>query len=445
MQFTEDEITSIINHPYNQPLLQRKGIVDNKKIYKELENNKKVKKKYRTNTVNTKIIELDEEKNNNYNDNDNEKSQEGYNNKTGTNLHKKKNSKKINGNNLVENMNKDNNDKNDNNKSVKKENKSKIKKDIDKFNDEFGCIDNDIAESSIMSKSQEITLDKSSFKNKKRKKDKDNSTSLKNKNTSNNNIISNSPNLNIKNNPINNNDIKSNKDKNNKDELSINHSQSQSNKKLSKKKNTNDTKNEKEQNLLLSSLIHTDPQYKRRKIKIGMNRQCNMYEFTDKYENKINFEEEEYERNDLVQVWSVEKNPLSEEDLNNYLNIARLFWNYKNVHIEEDLCADFFHECEQKMKTKKIPPKLKNKITKLIKELEELIKRGINLNSHYDEMSLRILHLCKYKTNVALLFLYKGLNPFIEEIEEGFKHDIYFFQDEIYSFINNGDFFDSDN
>ena len=39
-----------------------------------------------------------------------------------------------------------------------------------------------------------------------------------------------------------------------------------------------------------------------------------MYEFTDKYENKINFEEEEYERNDLVQVWSVEKNPLSEED-----------------------------------------------------------------------------------------------------------------------------------
>ena len=170
-----------------------------------------------------------------------------------------------------------------------------------------------------------------------------------------------------------------------------------------------------------------------------------MYEFTDKYENKINFEEEEYERNDLVQVWSMEKNPLSEEELNNYINTARLFWNYRNIHIEEDLCADFFQECEQKMKNKKILPKLKNKITKLIKELKELIKRGINLNSHYDEMSLRVLHLCKYKTNVALLFLYKGLNPFIEEIEEGFKHDIYFFQDEIYSFINNGDFFDSDN
>ena len=170
-----------------------------------------------------------------------------------------------------------------------------------------------------------------------------------------------------------------------------------------------------------------------------------MYEFTDKYENKINFDEEEYERGDLIQVWSMEKNPLSSEELENYMKTAKLFWNYRNIHIEEDLCADFFIECEQKMKNKKIVSKLKNKITKLIKELKELIKRGINLNSHYDEMSLRILHLCKYKTNVALFFLYKGLNPFIEEVEEGFKHDIYFFQDEIYSFINNGDFFDSDN
>ena len=291
-----------------------------------------------------------------------------------------------------------------------------------------------------MSKSQEITFDKSSFNNKKRKKD---NSSIKNKSHSNHRNNSPSNNNIIKNNSINNNDMKLNKDKINKDELSLHQLQSFSNKKNSKKKQT-DNKNEKEASIL-SSLTHTDPQYKRRKIRIGPNRQCNMFEFTDKYENKINFEEEEYERNDLIQVWSVEKNPLSEEELNNYINTARLFWNYRNIHIEEDLCADFFSECEQKMKTKKISPKLKNKITKLIKELKELIKKGISLNSHYDEMSLRVLHLCKYKTNVALLFLYKGLNPFIEEIEEGFKHDIYFFQDEIYSFINNGDFFDSDN
>ena len=453
-QFTEDEISSIINNPYNQPHLQRKGLINSQKMYKEFEQNKKNKKKYHPNTFPTKIIELDEDKIDNDKDNDidiiNEKVQlkdKKNNNSTGIHLNKKKINKNIDIN-LVENMNGNNNeekyDKTDN-KSIKKENRNKTKKDIDKNNGEGGVGENDMAESSIMSKS-ELTVDKSCLKHKKRKKDKEgkdnNSSFFKNKNTNNNTIRSNSPNNNnTKNNVINNNDTKSNKDKTNKDELSLH--QSQSNKKSSKKKH-NETKNEKEQNPLLS-LTHKDPQYKRRKIKIGTNRQCNMYEFTDKYENKINFDEEEYERNDLVQVWSVEKNPLSEEELNNYMNTAKLFWNYRNIHIEEDLCADFFQECEQKMKNKKILPKLKNKITKLIKELKELIKRGISLNSHYDEMSLRVLHLCKYKTNVALLFLYKGLNPFIEEVEEGFKHDIYFFQDEIYSFINNGDFFDSDN
>jgi len=234
-----------------------------------------------------------------------------------------------------------------------------------------------------------------------------------------------------------------NKENNNKYELSLAQSHSQIGKKTNRKKNTN-LKGNKKKNLVLS-FKHTDPQYKKCKIKIGASRQCDIYEYTDKYENKINFDEEEYERKDLIQVWSMEKNPLSDGELNNYIKTARLFWNYRNSHIEEDLCSDFFEECDQKMKSKKILPKLKSKITNLIRELKELIKRGIDLNSHYDEMSLRILHLCKYKTNIALLFLYKGLNPFIEEIEEGFKHDIYFFQDEIYSFINNGDFFDSDN
>ena len=448
-QFTEDEINSIINNPYNQSHLKRKGIIDNQNIYKEYEPKKK---KVPLNTIinQNKIIDLNEDnenenENNNMIGKSNDKSQDGNNNNN-IHLYKKKNNKKIiDNNNLVENMNEDNKDDNftkSENKSIKKENKEKVKKDSDKNGGGGGGTENDIYESSVMSKSQEITLDKSTFQNKKRKKDKNSNSNLKNKNNS--NHRSSSPTSNItKINSINNNDLKPNKEKSSKDELSLHQSQSQSSKKSIKKK-YNDIKNEKEK-YLLSLLTHTDPQYKRRKIKLGANRQCNMYEFTDKYENKINFEEEEYERNDLVQVWSMEKNPLTEEELNNYINTARLFWNYRNIHIEEDLCADFFQECEQKMKNKKILPKLKNKITKLIKELKELIKRGINLNSHYDEMSLRVLHLCKYKTNVALLFLYKGLNPFIEEIEEGFKHDIYFFQDEIYSFINNGDFFDSDN
>ena len=470
-QFTEDEITSIIKNPYNQ----RQCIFDNQKAYKDYEQNKKVKKQYHINTFThkTKIIELDEDKNED-NDKDNEDNEDkSHKVKDGNSklAQDKKKIKKLNEINLGGIINENNfNQSSDKieSKSTKKENKNKIKIDFDRSSrGGGGGGDNDICESSLMSKSQEIQLDKTIIKPKKRKKDKDKekdkerdnykdrekekdiNTSNKNKtNLNHNHNINHSPNGSIisKNNPINNNNIKSNKekDKNNiKDELSLYQVQSQSSKKSIKKRN-NDSKNEKEQNLLLS-LTHTDPQYKRRKIKIGTSRQCNMYEFTDKYENKINFEEEEYERNDLVQVWSKERNPLSEEELNNYIKTAKKFWNYRNIHIEEDLCTDFFQECEQKMKNKKISLKLKNKISKLIKELKELIKTGINLNSHYDEMSLRILHLCKYKTNIALLFLYKGLNPFVEEVEEGFKHDIYFFQDEIYSFINSGDLFDSDN
>ncbi len=448
-QFTKEEISSIINNPYRQSYIKRNGMINTKKLYKGFDHNKKIKKKYNLNTIinPTKIIELNEDNiNENENLNDKTKKEDNDSIINGKNINKKKNTKKITEHNLIEKIKENNTpeekSQKSENKSVKKENKNKGKIDLDKNIGEGVGGENEVYESSIMSKSQDIII--SNFRNKKRKKDKDkeNNSNIKSKNHS--NFRSNSPtNNNTKNNNLNNLDSKSIKEKNNKEDLSLNHSQSFSSKKISKKKQ-NDTKNEKE-HYLLSSLVHTDPQYKRRKIKIAANRQCNMYEFTDKYENKINFDEEEYERNDLVQVWSVEKNSLSEEELNNYINTARLFWNYRNIHIEEDLCADFFQECELKMKNKKIMPKLKNKITKLIKELKELIKRGISLNSHYDEMSLRVLHLCKYKTNVALLFLYKGLNPFIEEIEEGFKHDIYFFQDEIYSFINNGDFFDSDN
>ena len=316
-QFTEEEITSILNNPYNQSHIQRKGILDTRKIYKDFEQNKKIKKKL--NTFNpTKKIELNEdnEKDNNncnnniINHNLKEKNKDKNNDNSSDNninLNKKKNNKKINDINLIENMNGFNCDENyekSEHKSIKKDTKNKIKIENDKNGGEGGGGENDIYESSIMSKSQEITLDKSNLKNKKRKKEKDNNSIIKNKSHSNHrNSPPSNNNNNNKNTSINNNDIKLNKDKNNKEEFS----QSLLTKKNTKKKQ-NDNKNEKEQNILLS-LTHTDPQYKRRKIKIGSSRQFNMYEFNDKYENKINFEEEEYERNDLVQVWSVKKKP----------------------------------------------------------------------------------------------------------------------------------------
>ena len=468
-QFTEEEIYSITNNPFNQTgnKLHREG----NKVYKEFDNNnnnmsnKTSKKKYQINTIitsPTKIIELNEDnKNSNLNEDKNINNNNFFigeknggnlnnniiNNNTTNNLNKKKLNKKI-----IDNMTESNNNEilleKAEIKSTKKEKKISSKIDSEKNIGSNIILDNELYESSIMSRSQEIPLEKPATKIKrKREKDKDKelNSNYKIKTSSHSKKRCNSPN---KSEPLSNSNIinlnndisftsKENKEKINKDEQSL-----QSIKKSTKKK-TNEKNNDKES--LLLSFTHTDPQYKRRKIKIGTNRQCNMYEFIEKYENKINFDEEEYERNDLIQVWSKENNPLSEDELNKYLNTARMFWNYSNVHIEEDLCADFFQECDSKMKGKKIGTKLKNKILKLIKELKELIKRGINLNSHYDEMSLRVLHLCKYKTNIALLFLYKGLNPFVEEVEEGFKHDIYFFQDEIYSFINNGDFFDPDN
>lgn len=197
-------------------------------------------------------------------------------------------------------------------------------------------------------------------------------------------------------------------------------------------------KREKE-NKILISFEHSNPQYKRRKIKIGINYNIDMYEYTDRYENQINFDEEEYERQQLKQVWSFSLNPLSNEQINAYLKSARLFWTYRNMFLENELCFAFFEECERVMKGKKHCEKLKNKINKLLSDLRGLLRRGVDLNCHYDEMAFKMLHICRYKTKVALLFLYKQLNPFIEEIEEGFKNDVVFFQSEIISIINDGD------
>ncbi len=96
------------------------------------------------------------------------------------------------------------------------------------------------------------------------------------------------------------------------------------------------------------------------------------------------------------------------------------------------------------MKKKLLSDKLKKKINKLMKELKELIRRGVDLNCHYDEICLKILFLCNFKMKVALLFLYKQLNPFIEEIVEGFKSDVLIFQNELFSMINEGDFYPDD-
>ena len=265
----------------------------------------------------------------------------------------------------------------------------------------------------------------------KRKREKIQNKSKKNNTNPNSNNIERRQSNNIRNNNNNNSNT-------NNDNIQIN------NINLKENKKRKGNKSNPRENYLLLNIFHSNPQYKRRKIRIGVNRQCNIYEYTDKYEKEINFDEEEYERNQLKQVWSVSKNPFSKEEIDKYLKTARLFWNYRNFNLENELCADYYEECEKIMKKQNISDKLKKKIIKLMKELKELVRRGIDLNCHYDEMSLKMLYLCNYKMKVALFLLYKQLNPFIEEIEEGFKSDVLIFQNELFSMINDGDFYDPD-
>ena len=124
-------------------------------------------------------------------------------------------------------------------------------------------------------------------------------------------------------------------------------------KRRNNKSNPSDLLRKERESFLLLSYNHSNPQYKRRKIKIGINHQCDIYEYTDKYEKQINFDEEEYERSQLKQVWSVSKNPFSKEEIDKYLRTARLFWNYRNLNLENELCADYYEECEKIMKKKK--------------------------------------------------------------------------------------------
>ena len=100
---------------------------------------------------------------------------------------------------------------------------------------------------------------------------------------------------------------------NNINNIKINNINIKEHKKRKGNKNPTDLLKKQRESFLILNYAHSNPQYKRRKIKIGINHQCDIYEFTNKYESQINFDEEEYERNQLKQVWSVSKNPFSKE------------------------------------------------------------------------------------------------------------------------------------
>jgi hypothetical protein len=199
----------------------------------------------------------------------------------------------------------------------------------------------------------------------------------------------------------------------------------------------------------LLAFDNSEIHYKRRKIKVGMNHNIDMEEYYDRIENDINFEEVDYERADMRKVFSGRETSLSEIEIQQYLNKARIFWNYRNLNVENELCADFFEDLNTFFKENKISFNSQAQIlNNKINFLKTFLKNGIHLNCHFDEMALKILHICKYKTKIALFFLFKQINPFIEgkiiiiiflEVEEGFKKDVVFFQKEIISMLSSDD------
>jgi len=148
---------------------------------------------------------------------------------------------------------------------------------------------------------------------------------------------------------------------------------------------------------------------------VGINHNIDMQEYYYKIENEINLDEVVYERKNIRRVWSCSKNPLTQEELNNYLNIAKIFWNYRNLNIENELNTDFQDDIIKYINNNKsISNSKKNLVENKLNEIRKFLERGINLNCHFDEMALKILYIAKYNVDLALFFLYKNFNPFIE-------------------------------
>lgn len=200
---------------------------------------------------------------------------------------------------------------------------------------------------------------------------------------------------------------------------------------------------------MLASFENTDINFKRRKIKVGLNYNLDVDDYYDKIENSINLDETEFERQDLLKVYNGINCPLSNEEVDKYLKNAKLFWTYSNCYLESDLNQNFIEDLETFLKTNRLLAMTKkHNIDLKLNSLKQFLKFGLHLNNHFDEMALKILHIANYQTNVALLFLYKNMNPFLEgktifflinkilDEEEGFKNDVLFFQREIVAYIS---------
>lgn len=141
-----------------------------------------------------------------------------------------------------------------------------------------------------------------------------------------------------------------------------------------------------------------------------------MIEYYHTIENEINLENLNHERLNLKRVWSNSKNPLSKDEIDDFLKTAKIFWEYRNLNIENELNTDFQSQIITYMNQnyRNISQSMRNLIEIKLIELKKFLEKGINLYCHFDEMALKILYIAKYNTKLALFFIYKNLNPFIE-------------------------------
>lgn len=166
----------------------------------------------------------------------------------------------------------------------------------------------------------------------------------------------------------------------------------------------------------LIALDNSCTQFKKRKCKVGINHNIDINEYYNKIETEINLDDLAHERKNIRRVWSNCKNPLNDNEIDYYLKIAKIFWNYRNLNIENEINSDFQDEIIKFMNNnnKILSNSKRNAVESKMNEIKKFIEKGIGLNCHFDEIALKILHIAKYNVNLALFFLYKNFNPYLE-------------------------------
>lgn len=218
----------------------------------------------------------------------------------------------------------------------------------------------------------------------------------------------------------------------------------------------------------LHTFDHTDINFKKRKIRVGedynidfsnINNESNAnnhsnQSFTNNqllsnsgtYSNNANGYFHKNNENEVKIVDAFENSkpnkifngincPLTPSQIDNYLKNAFFFWNYRNIDVENELCSEYYKYYDEYISKADDDDEFLDQLEFKHLCVKNLVEYGICLNNHFEEMALKILHLTNYSIKKALFFLFRSINPYLEEEIEGFKSDVSFMQREAFSLI----------